>query len=224
MRIFLWYNSLKERLFFLLYSFSIRLAEFSALHLDRKIHMPKKEIAPFIQDIRQAGMTYDEAVKRILDEYGIKKSPIPVDTIAQNLGFSLYTATFKDEEIAGVLADSDAPVKPFSDNRVMVINRNDYETRQRCTIAHEIGHFVLHCSNNERFFERYKHGYDRGQRPEIENNANAFGAALLMPRKMIIDFVDSFTSNDRNDIINGIAKEFNVSTKAAKRRLEELKI
>ena len=184
----------------------------------------KDPIAPYIIEIRKQGLTYDEAVERILQENGVKTAPVPVIRIAENLGFKVYTSGFKDSGIAGIMADSTTAVAPFKEKRVMVINKNDYATRQNFTIAHEIGHFVLHCNDLKNFFERYKHGLDRGQRPEIENNANAFAAALLMPKKMITKLVEEKKHLSRDKIINLICQNFIVSEKAANRRLIELNL
>lgn len=182
----------------------------------------KDTTAEYIKDIRRLNLTYDDAVKRILQECNIVTAPIPVISIAENLGFAVYASTFKDDQIAGIMADSCEAVAPFKEKRIMVINREDYATRKNFTIAHEIAHFVLHCNEEENFFERYKHGLDRGQRPEIENNANAFAAALLMPKDMVIKLYQDSKGKSREELIKIMEKEFIVSSKAAQRRLEEL--
>lgn len=199
-----------------------------ALYLERLIQMSESNkipTAPYILDIRHRNLTYDAAVERILRENKIVKAPIPVVHIATQLGFSVYSSSFEDDRVAGIMADSSEPVAPFEEKRVMVINNKDYTERQNFTVAHEIAHFVLHCNSKDNFFERYRHGLDKNQRPEIENSANAFAAALLMPEKMVRDFVSALPQEYiRTQIISAIAKKFIVPDKAAERRLQELNI
>lgn len=183
----------------------------------------KKPTADYILEVRKNQLTFDEAVERILAENNIKTAPIPVVAIAKNLGFSVYAMKFKDRDIAGIMADSSVPVAPFKEKRVIVYNREDYPTRQHFTVAHEIAHFVLHCNNTNNFYERYMHGLTEGQKPIVEKMANTFAAKLVMPEKMIREYISTFPSAaTRAEIICGITRKFFVSSKAAALRLSEL--
>lgn len=185
----------------------------------------KKKINDYVLKMREDKLSYQEAVKKILQENNIKSLPIPVIDIAKSFGFNIYSVNFKDDRVAGIMADSDTPLKAFENNkRIIAINAKDYLERKYFTIAHEIGHFVLHCNKEQNFFERYMHGLDRNQREDVENAANAFAAELLMPAQMFIDFIKNNSGLTRNELIEEIRRTFIVSPKAIERRLDELKI
>lgn len=106
-------------------------------------------------------------------------------------------------------------------------NVNHSPERQRFTIAHEIGHYVLHRrvkdlfldeSNNIAVFRRANNYSEEDYRYEVE--ANAFAAALLMPKNKVINALvksnlrlDMAGSED-NPKLNQMAKDFVVSKQA----------
>ena len=190
----------------------------------------KKEISPVIEtlraDLKNKSIEYATAVEKLLSECHISNTPhpIPIVQIAEKLGFKVYNVTFRDENIAGIMCDTRIPAKPFDEKRVIALNRNDYATRKRFTIAHELGHFLLHCGDTNDFYERYKKGLDRGQRDIEENEANHFAAELLMPKSAVQQVVQENRCRDIDDMVCAIEKTFIVSPKAARRRLEELEI
>ncbi len=94
-------------------------------------------------------------------------------------------------------------------------NISDSELRQRFTIAHELGHFVLEHGEN---FRDPAHNFslDNYQIPEVE--ANRFAAELLMPR----DALDYYVHEKNMDDIALLAKTFMVSEQAMLYRLRNL--
>ncbi len=185
----------------------------------------RKETAPYILDARKKNLSHKQVVERILSENRITAAPIPVVSIAESMGFSVYFATFNDQNIAGIMFDAEKPWGPFEDNRVIAINRKDYATRQNFTVAHEVGHFVLHCSQDNNFYERYMHGLDRGQKEKTEKEANSFAAELLMPESMVRSFLNTLPEQiTRAQAALEISRKFIVSTKAAHLRMDELGI
>lgn len=102
--------------------------------------------------------------------------------------------------------------------RIIVPSHTSPE-RDRFTIAHEFGHFVLHYlykrQNDVDYPERvvaYRRGSER-----IEWEANWFAGAFLMPAS---NFRQSFTVHGGD--LWKIANEFRVSTKAAEVRAKDL--
>jgi len=97
------------------------------------------------------------------------------------------------------------------------VNSNHHEVRQRFTIAHEIGHHVLHTDDILHHDDEKMHfRADRIQSSE-ETEANFFAAEILMPAALIEKCVE-------NDIVyvNELASCFNVSPQAMKYRLTNL--
>ncbi|MFO0245973.1 MAG: ImmA/IrrE family metallo-endopeptidase [Betaproteobacteria bacterium] len=85
--------------------------------------------------------------------------------------------------------------------------------RQRFTIAHELGHFILHRSQKQSFncdSQSVHTGID-GLR-QVEREADEFAGNLLMPGDLLRDWI----SNQRIDlhVLSAIAKRFQVSFEA----------
>ncbi|MEO8581932.1 MAG: ImmA/IrrE family metallo-endopeptidase [Patescibacteria group bacterium] len=68
----------------------------------------------------------------------------------------------------------------------ILLNIDDTLTRQRFTIAHEIGHFLIH--KGKQFVDEFTAGetfYRDGSDNEEEQEANYFAACLLMPEEEV---------------------------------------
>lgn len=113
---------------------------------------------------------------------------------------------------------------------------NDPKVRKRFTIAHELGHYILHGDSSSKeevfvdkdFIIKYRNNVNSYNKVEIkqENEANAFAAALLMPKFLI---EEEFRNNDFSnlsepDLIKYLAKKFEVSVLAMTYRLSNLNI
>ena len=164
----------------------------------------------------------------LLKKYGYYDSiPIDVFGLAQDVGLKLVDHKLSDE-ISGML---------IWDNGVGSIGYNSThaQVRQRFTIAHEIGHFVLgHIEDRSVFIDqpnkqmstkifRNQDSAKGEKREEIE--ANSFAAALLMPKVHIKDRCNNYAIDDiaGNDI-ELLAKDFQVSTQSMIFRLINLGI
>lgn len=104
-------------------------------------------------------------------------------------------------------------------NFEVVIATNTSVVRDRFTIAHEIGHYILHYIYNKRSGKQVllpmsatRYGSDR-----IEWEANWFAASFLMP---VDKFKESYARN--NGDVEEVSKEFGVSFQAAKVRAESI--
>lgn len=138
-----------------------------------------------------------------------------IHAVVTNLGGSveIEDTLLTDPEQTGSLY-VDGP-KKF---RIVVPSHTSPE-RDRFTIAHEFGHFVLHYlwkRENEQNYPEKVVAYRRGSE-RIEWEANWFAGAFLMPAHA---FRQSFERNGGG--IWQIANEFRVSTKAAEVRARDL--
>lgn len=184
---------------------------------------PKKRPSP------RAGARIHSAEARateVLQELRIREAPIPVEQVALKLGLQVERATLGDD-VSGLLVVQDG-------HGVIGVSSAQALVRQRFTIAHEIGHFLLHKEKmpvfiDKQFFKPYlaafrdstsSTGEDR-----MEREANSFAAALLMPASMVrhaiaelgVDFADE-------DAIDELAKRFQVSRQAMTFRVANLAI
>lgn len=190
--------------------------------------MPKLAIPAYVEEIREKCTSIDDAVEIILEANKITAPPINVVKIANDMKFKVYSVDFKDENVVGIIVDSEKPLERFDNHqRVIAIDRRSYTTRTLFTIAHEIGHFVMHCGDMDDFFQRDVYGDSNSidKRSPMEKKADKFAACLLLPKKMFIDFVLNcpfYKAADEKKLIQAIQKTFIVSETTAFLRLKEV--
>jgi Zn-dependent peptidase ImmA (M78 family) len=150
-----------------------------------------------------------------------KAPPIPVNAIATSLGLDIEREGL-GEEISGLLVVGNG-------GGVIGVNREHPLVRQRFSIAHEIGHFVLHREQVQLFIDKtYKAFFRDGKSArgtnKMEREANAFAAALLMPSGLIRRAAKSyeFELGDEGGPVDDLAELFQVSTQAMTYRLMNL--
>jgi Zn-dependent peptidase ImmA (M78 family) len=153
-------------------------------------------------------MSYkNEAFKKIIEKFpDVDLSPIddvfvvPVGEICEKLGLKAEFKELKDG-LSGYLDQK---------TKTIVINENYPATRNLFTVAHEIGHFVLHDGSQNRFDQYHKYTAEELKR---EWQANEFAGDLLMPK---YKFESVF--KELKPRIKGIADFFGVSQKAVEVR------
>jgi Zn-dependent peptidase ImmA (M78 family) len=122
-----------------------------------------------------------EARKRaeqVLGAVGIIQPPVDVYRIAKFLGFEVYPFEFPD---------STDGLTFIEDNiKTIGINSNHAPVRQRFSIGHELGHYLMGHENYDHgatYIEDRPSFMDPQHRQEVE--ANEFSAQLLMPPTML---------------------------------------
>lgn len=154
--------------------------------------------------------------RAVLVKTGLTNPPIPVEEIARLHGILVKHLPL-DDEMSGMSFIKDGV-------SVIVVNSGHHPNRQRFTIAHELGHHILHADylrdnvHVDKVIFRNSKSSDGTQIKEIE--ANAFAAELLMPASKLKQYVHL----DFNDeaMIAAIARVFRVSTAAMSIRLGNL--
>lgn len=164
--------------------------------------------------------TIEQQAARLLEENNVRRAPVPIDAIARAQGLDVRYAPTTDD-VSGALVRN-------GKSAVIAVNSAQHENRQRFTIAHEIGHFVLHKRTERHFDEDFRIDYrnlvssEATQRNEIE--ANAFAAALLMPEGFLKkDFLRMEADEiDADHAIPTLAVRYKVSRRAMELRLLNL--
>ena len=101
-------------------------------------------------------------------------------------------------------------------------DKNQISERQQFSIAHELGHLLLHKIKSADSHEIY---YRRiGNNSRLEWEANEFAASLLMPREEFINICMNNADAFGNIDLNVIANNFGVSKQAARVRGSVLKL
>ncbi|WP_334090070.1 ImmA/IrrE family metallo-endopeptidase [Helicobacter typhlonius] len=149
----------------------------------------------------------------VLEFYSNKQYPVKVLSIAHNLGLQVFKTTFSRDDVSGMLKAREAKI---------YIAESDGIRRQRFSIAHEIGHYVLHYKGNifaEK--EEKKHISYRNNLSSLgfsikEIEANFFAANLLMPQDRVKELYEQGFS------LYEIADFFQVSYTAMAHRFDFL--
>lgn len=120
-----------------------------------------------------------------------------------------------------------------SGKATVVINQEQPVVRQRFTVAHELGHYVLHADKEEDIFidekiSIYHRANRNGSNAVIdagrEKEANRFAAELLMPKNMLFKTLIRLGEPDISDdlTIYRVANIFAVSEQALNIRMTDL--
>lgn len=139
--------------------------------------------------------------------------PVDVDRLAASLGISVVYVAMP-EDVSGALVRK-------GDLYVITINQRHPRTRQRFTLAHELGHYIHHRPiigdgvNDSKTYRTTASDTHFNPRilPEHETEANQFAASLLMP----MDIVDHLRARGLD--AEAVAKELQVSRHAAAIRM-----
>lgn len=165
-------------------------------------------------------MTMERRAERILAGAGIDTNPVPVEQVADHLGIKI--------ELADLGEDCSAVLVRNGDRAVIGVNKNHYPNRRRFSIAHEIGHFILHEGNtyvDKGYRINFRDLESGSGTKQEEMQANAFAAALLMPAKRVRDaFKQQPFELTSDDSLKMLAKTFKVSTQAMAYRLVNLQL
>lgn len=161
----------------------------------------------------------NEAVRQarlVLAAAKVATLPIQVETIACEHGISVKHLPL-DDELSGMSFVKDG-------TSIIVVNSSHHSNRQRFTIAHELGHHILHRSylvdnvHVDKVIYRNHKSSDGVHLKEIE--ANAFAAELLMPAAKVKPYIGTDINDEAR--VAAVAKIFKVSTAAMTIRLNNL--
>lgn len=157
----------------------------------------------------------------LLGRYGISTPPVDVDKLAMLLGASVVRTRAEGTESGFVMRDGS--------RAVIGVNSRTSRRRQRFTVAHEIGHLLMHEGNlivDSSIRANYRNDVSSMATDDQEMEANKFAASLLMPMVWVREAVArlSVGATSREDLINRLSREFDVSTEAMGYRLINLGI
>lgn len=114
-----------------------------------------------------------------LQEFGVLNAPVPATAMARDQGLELRYADFpRDKDVSGFI-----DVRTSS----IYVNAAEPPTRQLFTIAHELGHWLLH---NEQVLDGNQYRVLTREpldvpKPRIAQEADWFAAELLVPRFLL---------------------------------------
>ena len=159
----------------------------------------------------------NKEAQKILSQLNIKDTPVDVRKIAEELGARVIEKSSPDDDSGMIYINGD--------DVIIGLNKDHHENRKRFTLAHEIGHLVLHKNllmGSTHVDKKFGVKLNRDKRSSLgkdflEIQANQFAAELLIPRELLkLDIKDSSVDfGDRDDEeIQRLAKKYQVSSQA----------
>ncbi len=147
------------------------------------------------------------AVDDILTNNYVIEPPTPIQSIVRNYGLDILETSFPEEyrNICGYIDIS---------GKSVILNSADNANRKAFTLAHELGHWILHnniLETQPEYSILYRTAIGQVIN-HIETEANFFAANLLVPMKLLRQY--------QNHDIEFLSDLFGVSTDVIGYRLE----
>lgn len=163
-----------------------------------------------------------ELAEGLLDDANVDAPPVPVERLVRTRGALIRPQSY-DDKISGFLYRD-------HDRTVIGVNSDHHPHRRRFTIAHELGHALLHKGivdevHVDRAFQVKMRDERSSQGTDIEEReANLFAAELLMPVRFLeqdLSDVDPVDLLDEAFVLK-LARRYRVSVQALLFRLSNL--
>jgi Zn-dependent peptidase ImmA (M78 family) len=160
-----------------------------------------------------------EAARAILQEFGVRAAPVPVERIIKARNIILKYAPL-DEDLSGMAYIKDGI-------GIIGINALHHPNRQRFSAAHELAHHVLHADEIKKavhvdkgFRVLFRDDVSSQGLDPLEIEANAFASELLIPRDLLTSVLDASGLDIEDDQgVEALTRRFKVSTAAMRFRL-----
>lgn len=161
----------------------------------------------------------DKKIGELFEKYSKHlKAPVNLISLMETLEIQ-----FEEKDYEGQL--SGAAI--FNGTQMIVtVNSGESEKRKRFTIAHEIGHLLLHADQAMSVdvapisLNRDANSSSGENWREIE--ANYFAASILMPTKDVIKYFEKWKNLEEDDLLEKLASRYEVSLQAMSIRLGKL--
>ncbi|SDE21303.1 protein of unknown function [Mucilaginibacter pineti] len=150
----------------------------------------------------------EEKAIELINATNQKSAPIDVIKCAKHLGV-LIEYTELEDDIFGLLVIKNK--KPL----IIVNTLGNNESRKRFTIAHELGHYLLHSQNASFFIDKgeiqsCKRTLETTYEEAKERDANEFATSLLVPNYLLELEASLTTSDVKFDIVRHLSEKFKV--------------
>jgi Zn-dependent peptidase ImmA (M78 family) len=122
----------------------------------------------------------------VLEAHGLLDMALDPVRLANSLGAKVFNAKFGEADVHGLLAVRGGV-------SAIYVNADDSPVRKRFTVAHELGHMVLHMTSGDVEFVDNADSFRATIDPDAdwtplrrkEWEANVFASALLMPADLV---------------------------------------
>lgn len=168
----------------------------------------------------------DQKVEQALNLIGYQNGEVDIMNIARNLGFTVGIANLPEWDDGFIIIDNNKThiqqITGVKTDKIIGVNDKRDLQKKRFTIAHEIGHYMLHYAQNKS--KLYAHREDKKGKNKEENDADYFAASVLMPKEQFKAKYDELKNKNlsTDDIITLLQKHFSVPYESAERRIKEV--
>lgn len=123
----------------------------------------------------------EDIAETVLEEAldGERKLPIDIKEVVSKQGLTLQIGKFENKDVIGAY-DRQA--------KTIFVSETEQYQRTAFTIAHELGHYILHSDRPSETFYRTDSYLQDLQDKDEETEANCFAAAILMPKDKVTHF------------------------------------
>ena len=161
----------------------------------------------------------EHLVRELLQKNSVISAPVAVENIATAEGAAITIQRFNNE-ISGLLLRN-------GHQNIIAVEKQQSKARQRFTIAHELGHLLLHDGEEIRVDTNFRvnlRSPESSTAEDIEEiEANAFAASLLMPDHFLRSDLQNFVLDiDDARQVQELARRYEVSAQAMTIRLLNL--
>ena len=161
----------------------------------------------------------EQLALEILKRHGLHQIPVDPVALANKLGITVHNTIFSDESLTAVMTRQ-------WHTAIIFVTQHDTAPRKKHSIAHMLGHYLLHMPESATTFDHYQDLLDYPtslQEPAPEEKlqefqANVFAAALLMPEE------DLRREWAKTPHTKSIAATFNVPNNLATSRARRLNL
>lgn len=152
-----------------------------------------------------------EHASNILQRYHLGDLPIDPVALAKRMRIQIKPSRFKKDWISG-------GIHKEGNETTIYVKSTDSLSRQRFTVAHEIGHYIMHMDEigKDGLLEKIDMFRDPNDNSLKELEANEFAASLLMPEGKVRQYWGIYGSTEV------LADMFCVSLSAMSYRLYKL--
>ncbi len=159
----------------------------------------------------------NERAAKLLRANDLFTAPVDVRAVAEAANARVVYEEL-DDDVSGFLLRDKGSI-------TIAINKQHPANRQRFTLAHEIGHLVLHDDQGDRLWLDKAYYFRDGSSSKGDQaakvQANQFAAGLLMPEELVRAEVGDTAHISEIDVMR-LAKTFEVSERAMTFRLISL--
>lgn len=182
--------------------------------------MEEQQVRLFADGLRQQRPSF--SMKNIVND--VEKC---IESIGIKVFYSDMSAFDYPDSVSGYTRVNDIN-KPE-----IVVNSNHVEGRRRFTMAHELGHILMHWDWPNRKLNKnevsilYRNENSEKTFNTVEQEANEFAAQLLLPLNVINEAlpkpINDFNDLEYRNLVANVSKSFNVTKPFARRQLDKLR-